>query len=276
MDPRIAKAMLMLEERMSEDLRIEDIAKMLGLSLHHFHRLFVSESGETPAGYLRRIRLDSAALQLQWSDQPSRSIGHLRGYASQAAFTRAFRDRFGVTPLEYRKAFRRQQRCHCDTIGAFEISVREVESFLVLSRRFIGDISSIPQYWERFLEQLPPAQLYPASAVYLGLLHDDPDVTPEHQTRYDCAITVPQDWRDRASSENLGLNITTTRAGLYACLDHVGPPDSIPGSYDLLCRTWLPRSGYHATDDPAVELHYVPRHRQNPQQRRFTILLPIE
>lgn len=269
--------MLLIEQRMGEDVRIEDIARAFDLSLHHFHRLFLAETGETPAAYLRRIRLEAAALQLQRSSQPAGSIGQARGYNSQAAFTRAFQSQFGVPPLQYRRE-------PPDPIappgpesdGTGKIVVGDVTSFRVLAMRFVGNVWKLPEYWDVFLNALP-GWCVADDALYLGQLHDTPRVTQSTQTRYDCCVTVAPDCDPSPEAlAGTDLIVTQTRPGPYAGLVHAGPPRSIPQTYDVLCNQWLPQSGYHATDDPVVELHELPPNRQNPEHRVFTILLPIE
>src|SRR5690606_6367694 len=90
MDARILQALQHMESRMERDLSVEALAAEVGLSQFHFHRLFTKMVGETPADYLRRIRLDGAALRLRWTRERVGTIASALGYASQAAFTRAF------------------------------------------------------------------------------------------------------------------------------------------------------------------------------------------
>ena len=89
-DQRIRLAMRRLERRMSEDVDFGRLAAVAGLSRYHFHRRFVSELGVTPEGYLRRIRLDAAALRLRWTREDVWQIADGLGYRSQGSFTHAF------------------------------------------------------------------------------------------------------------------------------------------------------------------------------------------
>jgi DNA gyrase inhibitor GyrI len=76
--------------------------------------------------------------------------------------------------------------------------------------------------------------------------------------------------------KDLGMFVTETRAGPYACVADAGPGEAMPAAYDALCNHWLPQSGYHATDDPVLEFFKSAPARQSSQQRRATIMLPIE
>lgn len=112
-DWRILKAMRLMERGMGGNLRVEQVAERLGLSVYHFHRLFLTEVGEPPASFLRRIRMDAAALRLKWADEPAETIAQALGFSSRPAFIRAFTQRFGVSPARYRA----QQRKYAAATG---------------------------------------------------------------------------------------------------------------------------------------------------------------
>lgn len=72
------------------------------LSPHHFHRVYVAMMGETVADTLRRYRLHRAAIKLSASATPVALLAGEAGYGSAQAFTRAFREAYGVPPAQYR------------------------------------------------------------------------------------------------------------------------------------------------------------------------------
>jgi AraC-like DNA-binding protein len=80
------------------------IAKGLGVSLRTLHRTF-AESDESVMAYVRRRRLDHARIEMTTQDS-SVTITYLAArwqFADAAHFSRAFRQRFGLTPTQYRK-----------------------------------------------------------------------------------------------------------------------------------------------------------------------------
>ena len=89
MDSRVLRAIRTMEREIGEALSTEVLADEAGLSVHHFHRLFTDELGEPPATFLRRIRMDAAALRLQWSNEPASVIASALGFQSRPAFIRA-------------------------------------------------------------------------------------------------------------------------------------------------------------------------------------------
>jgi len=80
------------------------IAKGLGVSLRTLHRTF-AETDESVMAYVRRRRLDHARMEMTTQDS-SVTITYLAArwqFADAAHFSRAFRQRFGLTPTQYRK-----------------------------------------------------------------------------------------------------------------------------------------------------------------------------
>jgi AraC-like DNA-binding protein/DNA gyrase inhibitor GyrI len=104
MDHRIERAILLITIRFREALTLPELAAGVGLSPFHLHRLFKTETGETPAAYLSRIRLEHAAhLMVVLPDALLMQIAIDSGFTSAATFARAFRQHFQQTASEYRR-----------------------------------------------------------------------------------------------------------------------------------------------------------------------------
>src|ERR1700730_13488939 len=94
----IAKALWFIESHFSSEIALEDIAKAGGVSRFHMTRAFGAASGRSIMRYVRGRRLTEAAKVLSNGAPDILSIALDAGYGSHEAFTRAFRDEFGVTP----------------------------------------------------------------------------------------------------------------------------------------------------------------------------------
>ena len=79
------------------------MARAACYSRRQFHRLTVRLTGETPASYQRRLRLDRGAWLLLSSRVTVLEIALETGWENHESFTRAFRARFGVTPSRFRR-----------------------------------------------------------------------------------------------------------------------------------------------------------------------------
>lgn len=276
MDPRILKAMRLMERGMDENLHIEQLAALCGLSLHHFHRLFVAEVGEPPAVFLRRIRMDTAALRMKWTSETDETLAHAFGFSSRPAFTRAFQRQFGMSPARYRK----ENRINVNSsrnVGGHQLSMRELDSFHLLVKRYIGNIFRMRQYWTDFMSSIPDDIAQPGKALLFGLLYDDFRITDPDKVRYDCGITVSPNLRDEDGSlARRNLHLFRTMPGRYVTMRHRGHFSTVETTYDLICHGWIVPNGHLPSHNPALELYTVPRNLQDGTDLDFTVLFPVE
>lgn len=82
---------------------IETLAVYSGYSRRHLQRLFLAETGAGLGEYIRRRRLNRAALLLRFSRRRYQDIALSVGFDSQQSFNREFKRATGMTPKEYRE-----------------------------------------------------------------------------------------------------------------------------------------------------------------------------
>jgi AraC family transcriptional regulator len=97
MDP-VGKALWFIETNLGGALSLAEIAAFGGVSRFHLLRAFGAATGHSVMNYVRRRRLSEAAKQLAAGATDILAVALDAGYASHEAFTRAFRDQFGLTP----------------------------------------------------------------------------------------------------------------------------------------------------------------------------------
>jgi AraC-like DNA-binding protein len=90
---------------------LRDICDLLRLSLseRQARRLFKDSTGISIREYARKRRLVLAAKQLQDTDEPIKVVATDAGYRTHQAFKNSFYGMFGLTPMEFRKIWRRCQ-----------------------------------------------------------------------------------------------------------------------------------------------------------------------
>jgi transcriptional regulator GlxA family with amidase domain len=84
---------------------VETMAQRACFSRRQFHRLTVRTTGEAPAAYQRRLRLDRGAWRLLTSRSTILAIALETGWRCHESFTRAFYARFGLSPSAFRGNF---------------------------------------------------------------------------------------------------------------------------------------------------------------------------
>jgi AraC family transcriptional regulator len=100
---RVSLAREFVHANLDRPLTLKQIAGEARLSPFHCHRVFVAAFGEPPHRYLRRIRLERAALLLRKQDRTVLEICGEVGFDSLGSFTTLFRRQFGVAPGAFRR-----------------------------------------------------------------------------------------------------------------------------------------------------------------------------
>jgi len=92
-----------IHQNMGEPLNREVLAEVAGFSVPHFHRIFTAHIGENIASYVRRVRLERAGRKLRIGAVDISEVALAAGYVSHAAFGKAFKQHFGLSPSEFRQ-----------------------------------------------------------------------------------------------------------------------------------------------------------------------------
>lgn len=99
---RIVAARRMIDERWSEKLTLDKIARACGLNRAKLTRGFRDMFNCSIAEAIAEQRLSEAKRMLLTTDLPISSVGYENGYLNNASFARAFGRRFGVSPSDFR------------------------------------------------------------------------------------------------------------------------------------------------------------------------------
>lgn len=102
-DFRVRKSLRVMQERMTEDVEMQELARTVGLSRPHFFKLFKQQLGVTPSVYMNTLRSEQAIDDLLTTEKTVTDIAFDLGFSSQASFTRFFSSNVGIAPSEYRR-----------------------------------------------------------------------------------------------------------------------------------------------------------------------------
>lgn len=102
-DFRIRKALAYIHEHALENPRIDDIAKMVGLSRSRFFEQFRRCVGASPQHYIDHFRMKLATRWLSTTDRPLVELADELGFGAHSNFTRFFIQHIAVSPSEFRR-----------------------------------------------------------------------------------------------------------------------------------------------------------------------------
>jgi transcriptional regulator GlxA family with amidase domain len=106
--PHLVKAAAIMAGNLEEPLQLKEVDRQSDISRRHMERLFSTHTGRTPAHYYRDLRLERGRKLLSQTDYRLPVISAACGYSSTTTFSRNFKRRFGIAPVDYQSQSQRR------------------------------------------------------------------------------------------------------------------------------------------------------------------------
>lgn len=272
---RLARVLAHIQKNLASDLDLEAAASVACFSKYHFHRIFTALVGESFADYVRRLRLERAAILLE--TRPNMTVTEVAinsGFSSPSVLSRDFAERFGMPPSAWRGARlagRKAQDLDAfspwmpvqDTAaapdagsgsgllapGCESVAIKELGPFRFVSVLSTGGYGpSIEAAWARLCRWAGPRRLLGPGSVAAGIAWDSPEITPPERCRYSVCLSSPPGLETSGEIVSLSLPEMTCLV-----LSYKGP--DLSAAYSSLYKTCLPSSGFEPEDSPAIEFY---------------------
>lgn len=259
---------------LDEPMDLAGLAQVACFSPFHFHRIYRATMGETVAETLVRLRLQRAARALASFDTPIAQVAQEAGYASPAAFSRAFRASYGRTP----SAFRADKAPSADlahphaSSGALpmKVEIQDRGVMRLASMRHRGPPQTVGRVFDKLMAWAGPRGLTVPPHVGVALWLSDMMTTPPDQQEAIAGLTVGPEVEGDDE-----VAIHEVPGGRHAVVTHKGPFPLIGRAYDVLFA-WLPTSGEEPADRPMFEVNLNDPRRTLPDDLLTQICLPLK
>ena len=106
--PHIARAVEWIRQKFDQPLRIEDLARELGMSVSGLHHRFKAVTAMSPLQFQKRLRLQEARRLMLSEDLDAASAAYRVGYRDPAYFNREYKSLFGVSPVRHVQRLREE------------------------------------------------------------------------------------------------------------------------------------------------------------------------
>ncbi len=127
----VQQALHFIQANYYNPIKVTDIADYVCINRSYLYTLFMDSCGMSPQSFLSAYRITKASEMLQVTDLPIESISISCGYSDPMVFTKAFRQKKGVSPSAYRKEIRsgseRRNKEHLQEIEAFLRQIEKME-----------------------------------------------------------------------------------------------------------------------------------------------------
>jgi AraC family transcriptional regulator len=249
------RALWFIESHLADELTLDEIAGVAGISRFHMVRAFAAATGLSVMRYVRARRLSEAARALAAGAPDILELALDADYGSHEAFTRAFRDHFGLTPEAVRAStrldhIRLQEPIQMDSTLTDNLQTPRFETgkpLLVagLGGRYSSENGAgIPGQWHRFHQSVAniPGRI---GKVAYGVCCNGDD---SGNFDYIAGVEV-SDFSD-LPREFSRVRIPEQRYAVFTHADHIS---TIRRTVNTIWNHWLPRSGLKAADAPSFE-----------------------
>jgi AraC family transcriptional regulator len=249
------KALWYIESHLARPLTLDEISNVAGVSRFHMVRAFAAATGTSVIRYVRARRLTEAARALAAGAPDILHVALDADYGSHEAFTRAFRDHFGVTPETVRATtcldkLELQEPILMESTAFDKISPPRFETGKAMLVAGVGDRfnhdngAGIPGLWQRFHQYVRsfPGRIGP---VAYGVCCNGDDAG---NFDYIAGVEVA-DFSDLPRDFSR-VRIPEQRYVVFAHTDHIS---TIRRTVNTIWNHWLPQSGYKVADAPNFE-----------------------
>jgi AraC family transcriptional regulator len=251
----VGKALWYIEAHFAAEIALDDIATVGGVSRFHLSRAFGDATGHSVMRYVRGRRLTEAARSLSLGASDILSVALAAGYGSHEAFTRAFRDQFGLTPEAVRAQRRLDNLALVEPITMDQALIVDLppprfENGRLLLVAGLGERYSfetnqgIPAQWQRFAPHIGslPGQV---GRITYGVCTNADDAG---NFEYVAGVEVAS--FDGVPAELARVRIPAQRYAVFSHHDHIS---TIRSSFYTIWNKWLPASGHEIADAPNFE-----------------------
>lgn len=299
---RINKVLDYIDSNITGDLSLDTLSNVANFSSYHFHRIFSAMMGEPLSKYIKRIRLEKAALILvSNSNYPIGEIASMCGFDNQSSFSRAFQLHFGFSASELRKDKSKKSKTdskmgkddlksspyngvvvhvarenYPPVVKPLGIEVTVISQMTVAYIRVIGTFNGEKEVFQKAIARLlrwteiRDLIHFPETKI-LSLYHDHPDVTDDANLRTSLCITVPE--HTRVSGEIGKMMIP---GGKYVVAHFIIGAEEFKPAWDFIWGEWLPESGYQPDERPCFEV-YMNNPDEHPEHKTIVdIYVPVK
>ena len=243
------------------NIDIEELSIDLEISKFHMHRVFKEIFGRNIYESIKSIRLQKASnLLLTNRYSTISSIVNSCGYSSQSSFIKIFKDRFGMSPKEWKNGgykeytneiikqskFAMKSKANFDNITPTIVKMKAIESYYIRNR---GYNKNIEETWQKLQTWVLTNNIkqYKRAALF----HDNPTITPLDECQYIACIIVDDD-KNIKSDRIPKFKIAE---GVYAKFDLKVKNEDLLPFIQWVYHEWLPRSDYETTTKPSFAIY---------------------
>lgn len=265
-----------INSNLGESIDLRTLSEISNFSEFHFHRIFKAFVREPLGSYITRLRLETAAHQLRYSEIPIEEIAYKVGYEVPSSLSKSFKQLYGISPKEYRadKNYFIMKKINLNPDFTLKApKILELEPKKAIYIRLTGAYSDLdfPGTFAKLWAYVKEKKLFSAGIEHIGIYHNDPKVTEIEKLRSDVCLVISKPVEPHGE-----IGVKNIPGGKYAIFSYQGPYSSLGLVYDTIFSKWLPESGEQLRDQPIFEKYISDPSRTEPDKLKTEIYLPLQ
>jgi len=290
-----------IDANLNREMALDELASISCYSKYHFSRIFTNMMGEPVFHYITRLRLERAARWMRIEDDiPITAIAYELGFSSCAAFSKSFKEHFGLSPTAWKDARsggREREEAALEALPVSEsdrniffddkslswqfeikgktrvrVQIQDRDDTPILYLRYIGASLGNHERFEYAYESLMQwasakgLQDCAAKKIY-AVYHDNPLITEESRLRISAGFEAPS---TSEASGNIGKMVIP--GGKYAVSQfEYETREEYMAVYLFLSECWLRKFGY----SPDIHRYDFLCFLSRPSEKKLAITLSI-
>lgn len=264
------------------DINLDELSMELDISKFHLHRIFKEEFGKNIYESIKSIRLQKASNLLITNKYSTiTDISKMIGYSSSTSFLRAFKERFLMTPKEWKNAGYKKystkiveefssssENLNFSNIEPSIVKMPQMKAYYI---RHKGYDKSIKKTWTKLQTWIYTNEI--KDYKQMALHHDNPIITPIEDCQYIAIITLDN---EKEELKNLSLPTLIVPEGIYAKFPLSGKFGDVIKLIQWAYHDWLIDSGYETTTNPSFTIYHKNHFLSDDKEFILDFYLPIK
>ena len=262
------------------NINIDELSIELNISKFHLHRIFKDEFGKNIYESIKSIRLQKASNLLITNKYSTiTDIAQMTGYSSQTSFLRAFKERFEMTPKEWKNGGYKEYSNKIvekftnqnDNSAGFDITpsivkMPEIKGYYI---RHQGYDRTIKKTWQKLQTWIYTNDIKEYKQI--ALHHDNPIITPLEECQYIAIVCLEND-----ELKDVTLPSLIIPKGIYAKFSLSGKYGDVIKLIQWVYHYWLIDSGYETTTNPSYTIYHKNHFLSDDEEFILDYYLPIK
>ena len=283
-----------INNHLGEDVDLNKLAEISGFSRWHFHRIFAEFLGEPVGTFIVRMRVETAARLLRYTEIPVKEIAYKVGYDVPSSLSKVFRQFYGISPNEYRNnkdyVIMEPNRIMPDM--ELKVEVKDLPGKQVAYIRLNGGYKEIDYLgtWMRLLQFAKEQNIQPLSFSPICLYHDDPFLQKRFPFLPQYGIFLgahAQELPDKLHTDICmevapsvcpkgEIGTKKVLEGRFMVALYKGTYQQLGAVYDTLYGKYLPEMGLSLREVPSGEIYLNDPRNTKPEDLLTQIYVAVE